>query len=213
MKRGCYSAFIVMAFFFITGNASAANIIVNGSFEYGDTSNFNSSYKTVMAGDTSITGWTVNNMGVNWHNNVELKNPQDGDLLVDFNLNGPSDVTLSQSFATETGVTYNLAFWLAAPDLNDSINVGITGTNDTLFTQAASSSSNLVWGQKSLVFTATGAITTLTFSNSAQTGYYWGPLLDNVSVEKTSPAVPIPAAVWLLGSGLLGLIGFRRKLN
>lgn len=35
----------------------------------------------------------------------------------------------------------------------------------------------------------------------------WG--LDNVQVEVS--AVPVPAAVWLFGSGLLGLIGFTRK--
>jgi len=31
--------------------------------------------------------------------------------------------------------------------------------------------------------------------------------------EEISPAVPIPGAVWLLGTGLLGLIGYRRKIN
>jgi len=31
--------------------------------------------------------------------------------------------------------------------------------------------------------------------------------IDNINVS----AVPIPAAVWLFGSGLLGLVGFARK--
>ena len=31
--------------------------------------------------------------------------------------------------------------------------------------------------------------------------------IDNVST------VPIPGAVWLLGSGLIGLVGFRKKLK
>jgi hypothetical protein len=34
--------------------------------------------------------------------------------------------------------------------------------------------------------------------------------IDNIQVEGVSP-VPVPAAVWLLGSGLVGLIGLRRK--
>ena len=34
----------------------------------------------------------------------------------------------------------------------------------------------------------------------------------DVIVDYNVTVVPVPAAVWLLGSGLLGLIGFRRKL-
>jgi hypothetical protein len=36
-------------------------------------------------------------------------------------------------------------------------------------------------------------------------------LVDNISLTGTSAPVPVPAAVWLLGSGLLGLFGVRRK--
>ena len=39
--------------------------------------------------------------------------------------------------------------------------------------------------------------------------------IDELNVQGGTPdfaAVPIPAAVWLLGSGLLGLIGIRRKM-
>lgn len=34
--------------------------------------------------------------------------------------------------------------------------------------------------------------------------------IDNIQIEGTS-AVPVPAAVWLLGGGLLALVGIRRK--
>jgi hypothetical protein len=32
------------------------------------------------------------------------------------------------------------------------------------------------------------------------------------AVRQSPSSVPVPAAVWLLGSGLVGLVGFRRKL-
>ena len=38
-----------------------------------------------------------------------------------------------------------------------------------------------------------------------------GIIIDDVSL--TSSQVPIPAAIWLLGSGLIGLVGLRRKFK
>ncbi|MDT4291333.1 hypothetical protein RO575_17345 [Methylomonas sp. MO1] len=37
--------------------------------------------------------------------------------------------------------------------------------------------------------------------------------LDNVVIQQTAAAVPVPAAVWMFGSGLLGLLSFGRKKN
>jgi hypothetical protein len=45
-----------------------------------------------------------------------------------------------------------------------------------------------------------------------KTGYDFSPSLDNLVINETA-AVPIPASVWLLASGLLGLAGLRRKLS
>jgi hypothetical protein len=36
---------------------------------------------------------------------------------------------------------------------------------------------------------------------------------DYATISGTTSAVPIPAAVWLLGSGLAGLVGIRRRLG
>jgi hypothetical protein len=41
--------------------------------------------------------------------------------------------------------------------------------------------------------------------------YYLFGLIDSVTTNANPSAVPIPGAVWLLGSGLLGLIGFKKK--
>ncbi len=45
---------------------------------------------------------------------------------------------------------------------------------------------------------------------SADWGWYWNSS-DADSNKPHLEVVPIPGAVWLLGSGLLGLLGFRRK--
>jgi hypothetical protein len=40
-----------------------------------------------------------------------------------------------------------------------------------------------------------------------QSSFFW----DNISITADVAAVPVPAAVWLFGSGLLGLIGVARR--
>jgi hypothetical protein len=38
-------------------------------------------------------------------------------------------------------------------------------------------------------------------------------IVDSVSLKITGSPVPVPAALWLLGSGLVGLAGLRRRYN
>jgi hypothetical protein len=40
-----------------------------------------------------------------------------------------------------------------------------------------------------------------------------GAVVTNNSGVVTANATPIPAAAWLLGSGLMGLVGIRRKMK
>lgn len=209
--------FTWMAVFLLSGNASA-NLLTNGSFENGDFGD-NDSWKRVIAGDSSITGWISGGAGVDWHNQVEMSPQPDGLLVVDLNPDGDAannTGTISQAFATTPGSWYQLSFWLAGPRPNPedteftdprSVKVDI-GDLETTFSQPASDNLNLVWGEKILEFQATGTSTTLMFSSVNGNGY-WGPVLDNVSVN----LVPVPTTVWLFGSGLMGLLGVRRKLS
>ncbi len=69
-----------------------------------------------------------------------------------------------------------------------------------------------------LIFTAAnntgpGVLTTdVTVSDGAGPGGGWSPPIDSyVPGTVNVQAVPIPAAVWLFGSGLLGLVGVARR--
>jgi hypothetical protein len=57
------------------------------------------------------------------------------------------------------------------------------------------------------VNTATGAGSTLVNFGGKGLGVAYGSSF----IEEAAPPVPLPAAVWLFGSGLLGLIGFARR--
>lgn len=203
-----------------SNSVMALNLINNGSFENGDYSG--GDYETVSPGDTDITSWVVGGAGVDWHNDGEMKFPNDGLLVVDLNRSGGGlgdTGTMSQTFSTVAGKQYLLSFFLAGPD-GDSfpdprqVQVNIAGLTQ-VFSTPASSHDALSWEQKQLQFTAASTSTTLMFSSVDGTGF-WGPLLDNVSVDETiqsvdTTATAIPAIGFIgmaLLSGMLLIIGF-----
>jgi len=100
---------------------------------------------------------------------------------------------LSTTALLTAGNTYTLGGTLIA---NDADLMGISATINTPFTL----------GQTSLYHDNVGTDTTLRLPDVsfAQVSGFYGPNLAG------SP-VPIPSAGWLLGSGLVGLIGLRRR--
>lgn len=119
--------------------------------------------------------------------------------------------TISQSFATSAGGIYMLSFYLAGPQPGGfpdprQVDVDINGAH-TIFSEAASPNQTLVWGLKSMQFTATGPTTTLTFSSVNGAGY-WGALIDNASVNAN---VPEPATAWLFAVALSAMLFMRSR--
>jgi hypothetical protein len=184
----------------------SADLIVNGSFEN----------PALRPGSwqvfSSIPGWTSPTVGagIEIQNNV-AGSPYDGNQHVELDSNFNSLMT--QNIQTTNGQSYALSFaYSPRPGVSDNSNgievwwnnvllgtitasgVGLSNTNWQLYTYTISGT-----GNDTLQFVAVG------ISES------YGGYIDAVSLNTT--ATPLPAAAWLLGSGLLGLVGIRRKIK
>lgn len=104
-----------------------------------------------------------------------------------------------------TSITLSSLYPAAWPD-NTPFNVLFHGTlsNGATVSETFNVSGN--FGPQ--VFSFCSDFTNIVSANWEQTPY--AHQFDNVDVTPTTPT-PIPAAAWLLGSGLLGLVGIRRK--
>ena len=179
------------------GTASAA-LFANGGFETGD-----------------FTGWTLTNVDLN--NDFVMVVPNSGNPSYPPNpgsyeaMLGKSGAvgTMSQTFDTTVGQQYSVKYWLAndmPPSLiNHEANVFQAVWNNSIIQATALSNVN-AFGYREYLFSAVATADTSTiafnFQNDPSVFH-----LDNVDVTPT----PIPAAFWLLGSGLAGLAGLRRK--
>lgn len=177
---------ISMSIFWVmlAGVALGANLVTNPGFETGD-----------------FDGWTQS--GNLDYTGVDVGNAHSGTYAAEF---GPVNLLgfISQNLTTVPGGTYDLSFWLhnrfsgtnqyqvywggiLLTDIIDSISFPYTEISFGNLT-ASSSSTELKFG----------------FRNDQS----WFDI-DDVSVSMTS--VPEPAVMFLLGSGLIALWGFRKK--
>jgi len=90
----------------------------------------------------------------------------------------------------------------------DSILFAATGNSLDIFFKEAAGLPNTFTKVSDWLFTADSSFAGISAASNQNNGSISGSFnLDNVT---TSP-VPVPAAVWLLGSGLMGLVGISRK--
>jgi hypothetical protein len=84
-------------------------------------------------------------------------------------------------------------------------------TSESIFNTTAFGTS---WGTKTLSLeidnSLVGQLLQFGFSSTASNYTPSGVLYDNISFS-SAPAVPIPGAVWLMMSGLIGLVGVARR--
>ena len=189
-----------------------ANVILNGGFETPDIGGRFVTYTTAPIGfDWAITGSGgvgVDVINSEWQGVSGIVNPDGIDQSVDIDFAS----TLSQSFATAPGQEYSLHF-AYSHNFNAAQSTGhvdVTGVTNllsaTLIHDIPNTQSNMEWLSFDSLFIADSSTTTLTFTGEFSNGNL-GFVIDDVMVN----TIPIPAAVWLFGSGLIGLLGLARR--
>ena len=205
MSIFCY--FWAIVFAIASYEISLAAPFQNGSFETPGGFSQNS-FSTYRWRATTITGWTVSDNDIDY-GNFEW-DASEGTHSID--LNGTQPGGIEQTFDTIPGTKYEVLFDIAG-NPNDiivktlTVNVTDNPIIEYSFDTTGFDRQNMGWTTMSYPFVASTNSSTLEFLST--TDGAGGPTLDNVRVN----VVPIPSAICLFGSSLIGFVVFRRKFK
>ncbi|MCX7097348.1 MAG: hypothetical protein NTV43_05505 [Methylococcales bacterium] len=157
-----------------------ANLVNNGDFESND-----------------LTGWTLTN-GANPLTVVDTLSPHSGLSSASFGAFQSVD-TISQSLSTTSAAVYNLSFWLANSDTQNSNTFEVWW--DGALLQSWVDANPFSYTLFTYQVTATSASTLLEFKGFNDDGYFG---LDDVSV-------PEPELLGLISLGLVCLVSFKKR--
>lgn len=195
---------------------SAGAQLVNGGFEGCPT------YLLGSNGSTAINGWTMTNQGVEWFSPSAYGAgvAHGGNCAVDlawYTSNGVPGGGIKQTAQTVAGQSYNLSFWGATTAASGRFGTGIielwlNGSLAGSYNVANNKSYMTLadWLSFSNTFVATGSTTDIEFRNQ-QNAYQYFADLDDVSLSPVQSAVPEPASLVLVASGIAGVALVRRR--
>ena len=209
-NKKCTKLVAAMGITLFAGTAQAVvqNIAVNGDFETGDFTGW-----AQFPGSLGAAGQTIVAGNPGFAARLNEPNPaaniiKQANLLPGTWLGGEAiDIQFDLKGSAGDGGVFFVEFF-------NELNGGGVGPGSGILAVIGNPTANWTTYNFSTVVdaSATGGIT-LQFNSTcgAATTCFADFSIDNVSINADVSAVPVPAAVWLFGSGLLGLVGVARR--